>query len=82
MGYQRLTFASAFIRKSIYQLFKDKDLSKSTIKDCENGFPCVVKPKLAKPRVADKNRVITACVQENQHHTWLSGLDPARVQVL
>jgi hypothetical protein len=36
----------------IYQLFKDKNLSKSTIyqtiKGCENGLPCVVKPKIAK----------------------------------
>jgi hypothetical protein len=32
-----------------YQLFKYKNISKftiyQTIKDCENGLPCVVKPK-------------------------------------
>jgi hypothetical protein len=39
----------------IYQLFKD--ISKSTIKYCENGLPCVVKPKIAKARAADNKKV-------------------------
>jgi predicted transcriptional regulator len=45
----------------MYQLFKDKNISKSTIyqtiKDCENGLPCVVKPKIGEPRVADSKKV-------------------------
>jgi hypothetical protein len=41
----------------IYQLFKDKNISKSTIKDYENDLPCVVKPKPAKPRVADNKKL-------------------------
>jgi hypothetical protein len=42
----------------LYQLFNDKNISKSTIKGCENGLPCVVKPKTAKPRVADYKKVL------------------------
>jgi hypothetical protein len=45
----------------VYQPFKDKNTLKSTIyqtiKDSENGLPCVVKPKIAKPRVADNKKV-------------------------
>jgi hypothetical protein len=41
----------------IYQLFKGKNISKSTIKDCENGLPYVVMPKTAKPRVAHSKKV-------------------------
>jgi hypothetical protein len=41
----------------IYQLFKDRKISKFTIKDFENGLPCVSKPKIAKPSVADSKKV-------------------------
>jgi hypothetical protein len=78
------------MRYIIYQLFKDKKISKSiiyqTIKDCKNGLTCVVKSKFAKSRVADNKKirnllqsikkpresVVTACGQENQHHTFYS----------
>jgi hypothetical protein len=60
-----LIFASAFIssldrgkKDGIYQLFKDKNILKSNIKDCENGLPCVVKLKVAKTRFADRARSI------------------------
>jgi hypothetical protein len=33
----------------IHQLFKHNNNTKSTIKDCENDLPCVMKPKIAKP---------------------------------
>jgi hypothetical protein len=46
-------------------LFKDENISKSTIyqtiKDCENGLPCVVKPTIAKSRVADKKKWKMCC---------------------
>jgi hypothetical protein len=45
----------------IYQLFKDKNISKynsyQTINDCEIGLPCALKPKNAKPRVFDNKKV-------------------------
>jgi hypothetical protein len=45
----------------IYQLFKDKNISKSiiyqTINGCENGSPCVVKPIIAKPRIAENKKL-------------------------
>jgi hypothetical protein len=49
-------------------LFKDENISKSTIyqtiKDCENVLPCVVKPKIAKPHVADDKKM------ERRHGLW------------
>jgi hypothetical protein len=63
----------------IYLLFTDKNTSKSNIyqniKDCENGFPGVVKPKDTKLRVADNKKVryllqsIINCVEAWKHHT-------------
>jgi hypothetical protein len=48
------------VENHLYQLFKNKNISESTIyqaiKDCENDLPCVVKPKIAKPRVADNKK--------------------------
>jgi hypothetical protein len=53
----------------IYQLFKDKNISKSTIKDIKNSWPCVVNRNIAKPRVVDTKEVQN-CVSRTFKTEW------------
>jgi hypothetical protein len=41
----------------IYQLFKDNNIWKSIIKDCQNDLSCLLKPKIAKLQVGDSKKV-------------------------
>jgi hypothetical protein len=70
----------------IYELFKDINISKSTIyqtiRYCENDFPCIMKlnstrcwqqksAKCVAEHQKPRESVIMACDQEKQHHFFL-----------